>query len=360
MDTILIVDDSPSNLKSYAGAFKDHFINATILTRTNEDEAIQLINDYQDEIDVIITDYMMIDDKGGLKVLNAAIKKDPFVMVIIITAFDQKLDRLDAMKLGAIDCLEKATPGQKTVMELIYKTTKLLEFRKALKMKLEFLKFKRFFDPSIFSNLNEKPEMLNPQKKWVTISFWDIRGFTKVSEKLIEHPTVVASFLQQYLELSAKIIFKHGGVLDKFIGDGVMAIFGAFDEAGKREAENASAVNAIKAAKEMMYEFKQLHSDWANEFERYAPNEINFGLGCGVHSSNAIVGMLGTDFRDHFTAIGRHVNFASRLSDKAENGEIIFSGNTFHCLDSKFKCKEKVLKDIKGIEGDLKTYVIEE
>ena len=353
MTNILIVDDKEYNLKAYSLALTAGEITANIYTAHNEEEA-KTVFVKEPKIDVIITDLIMLSESSGIEVLRAAKEKDPLVMVIIITAYEEKLDRHRAFELGAFDCLEKGTPGVKTEQELVFKTKSAIRFRElALNLieyqkKLDFLK--RYFDPKVFSTIINNPELLNIQNKTITIVFWDIRGFSLLSEILKAHPTLISLFLREYFEIASKIIFKHQGVLDKFIGDGIMAIFGALNGKDKEGKQDAS--NAVRASVELRGEFKNIYSKWLTEWTLYTPQKIDIGIGCGIHTGEALVGNLGTENRDYYTAIGTHVNFAQRIESKAAKGQIRISSSTKARIDDHFKVNlTETLTDVKNIPG---------
>ncbi|MBI4651305.1 response regulator [Candidatus Desantisbacteria bacterium] len=109
MANILIVDDKEDNLKAYKLALEDAGLGWNILTARNESVAQKIIMETH-PIDVIITDLVMIDEQSGMEVLRFAKQKDPLVMVIILTAFEKKLDRYKTFELGAFDCLSKGVP----------------------------------------------------------------------------------------------------------------------------------------------------------------------------------------------------------------------------------------------------------
>ncbi|MCG3167080.1 MAG: Adenylate cyclase 2 [Bacteroidia bacterium] len=362
MATILIVDDNPGNLKAYKNAISDEFQDSNIITASNEEEAIKIINESV-TLDVVVTDLMMKSETAGIDVLNAVQKRDPLIMVIIITAYEKILDRNDAFKKGAFDCLEKSSVGGPTINELIYKIKSAIFTRsvalESFESRRKIDSFKKYFDPGVFDKIKQNPELLTPKNRIVTIVFWDIRGFSSLSEILKADTSLIAGFLKEYLEASSKIIFSKQGVLDKFIGDGVMALFGAFDEKGENEEKNAIA--AIEAAVALRREFNVILLKWEKIWQRVTADNIDIGLGCGIHTGEVLVGNLGTDNRDHFTAIGPHINLAARIESTAQKEEIRFSVTTKSRIDDHFRCtKIDTLKDVKNIKGSFDIFRINE
>jgi class 3 adenylate cyclase/CheY-like chemotaxis protein len=360
MARILIVDDKNYNLNAYKLSLEDAELNASILFASNENEAIAVLES-ADGIDLIVTDLMMLSETGGMEVLQAAKQRDPLLMVIMVTAYEKKLDRYRAFELGAFDCLEKGTPGIKTDKELAVKARNALRFRETTRELLRSSKtldfLKRYFDPTVFSSIQHSPEMLEPTNRTVTIVFWDIRGFSLLSEILKAYPKLIAGFLKQYFEVASRVIFKHGGVLDKFIGDGVMALFGPINTT--MDEGRIDALNAVRAAMELREEFQAVYADWLKQWELYSPQAIDIGLGCGVHTGEVLVGNLGTELRDHFTAVGPHVNFAARIESKSSKGQIRISSSTKARIEGKVALRHiETVTDIKNIPGKFEIFEI--
>lgn len=352
MPNILIVDDREDILKSYRLGLEDANLGWNILTAKNEKKAETIVKRHA--IDVVITDLVMLTEQSGMEVLRLAKKKDSLIMVIIVTAFDKKLDRYRAFELGAFDCIAKNTPGIKTIDEIIIKTKTALRLRELAVTEIENQKklifMKRYFDPKVFRMIKEKPDLLNIQSRILTIVFWDIRGFCSLCEILKEHPTLISSFLREYFEVSSKIIFEHGGVLDKFIGDAVMALFGTFNSKENRGKDDA--INAVKSAIAVKKRYNELLNTWMQEWKLYTPHKIDIGLGCGIHTGEALVGNVGTKSRDQFTALGPHVNFAQRIESRAQKGQILVSATTKARIDRNFEVKKvATISDVKNIPG---------
>jgi adenylate cyclase len=140
---------------------------------------------------------------------------------------------------------------------------------------------------------------LGGRRRHITVLFSDVRGFTGISEKI--GPEAVVSFLSEYFAEITQIVFKHGGTVDKFIGDGMMAVFGA------PKSHGDDALRAIKTGLEMIELVKTMGTRWA-EILGQAVN-----VGVGINSGDAVVGSIGSEIRSDFTAIGDTVNLAARL-----------------------------------------------
>ncbi len=176
--------------------------------------------------------------------------------------------------------------------------------------------YSRFMPEYVVKQLLESPGSfrLGGVNQTITVLFADIRGFTSFSEK--ESPEKVVGLLNRYFSAMTEIIFEHGGTLDKFIGDELMALFGA-PTAGPEDA-----LNAVKAAVKMQKRVALLNTELRNE----GLGEISIGI--GLHTGVATIGYIGSERRSEYTAIGDTVNVASRLQANAAGGQILMSEAT--------------------------------
>jgi adenylate cyclase len=165
--------------------------------------------------------------------------------------------------------------------------------------------FNKFHGTAVTEELLQNEISLGGKRKPVTVFFSDIRGFTDFSEG--HTPEEVVSMLNEYFEVMVKIINDHGGVVDKFIGDAIMAVWGV-----PHSTENDSQ-NAIRACLEMRMALDQLNQD------RIARNLVPIKIGMGLHSGEAISGQIGSSERMEFTVIGDAVNTASRIEGSTKS-----------------------------------------
>jgi adenylate cyclase len=173
--------------------------------------------------------------------------------------------------------------------------------------------FQRYFSPDLAKQIAEHGEQvkLGGQKRDVVILFSDIRGFTSMSEKM--EPDDVALLLREYFTEMVEIIFRHGGTLDKFIGDAIMALWGA------PFASEDDADKAMRAAIDMQRKLVELNQHWAQT------GKPSVQIGIGINFGQVFAGNIGSEQRLEYTVLGDAVNTASRLCSKAGKGEIIIS-----------------------------------
>ena len=164
-------------------------------------------------------------------------------------------------------------------------------------------------------------------------------------------------FLKEFFDKTRDIIFEYGGVSDKYMGDGVMALFGFQSKAQDCGTDNA--IRAVGAALELRERFQDLQAKWIDIWEKHVPNKITIGLKCGINTGYAIVGNIGTKKRAQFTVVGTTVNIASRLADICDSGQIIVSATTKSKISDQFELKSLgTLTDLKNIHGPFEIFTV--
>lgn len=189
--------------------------------------------------------------------------------------------------------------------------------------------YSRFLPEYVVKQMLENPDSfkLGGVSQTITILFADIRGFTRISEHA--PPEKIVSMLNRYFSAMTDIIFAHGGTLDKYLGDGLMALFGA----PTTTPDDAS--NALNAAVAMQRRLLGINRELREE----GLSEI--GVGMGLHTGEVIVGYIGSERRSEYTAIGDTVNTSSRLEGNARGGEILISDATARAAHSRYKLKPR-------------------
>jgi adenylate cyclase len=182
----------------------------------------------------------------------------------------------------------------------------------------------RFLPEYVVKQMLEHPESfkLGGVNQNITVLFADIRGFTRLSEHA--NPEKVVQLLNKYFSAMTDIIFAHGGTLDKYLGDGLMALFGA------PTATPQDATNALNAAVAMQRRVISINQELRAE----GFNEI--GIGIGLHTGEATVGYIGSERRSEYTAIGDTVNTAARLESNSKAGQILVSDATARAAVSRY------------------------
>ncbi len=173
--------------------------------------------------------------------------------------------------------------------------------------------FERYFTPQLAERIALETGQITPggERRDVVVLFSDIRGFTALAETM--PPMQMAAQLNEYFEAMVECVFRHNGALDKFIGDALLAYWGAPD------AFADDTDRAIAAALDMQRELLRLNVGWERQ------GRATLGIGIGVHRGDAFVGNIGSPRRLEYTLIGDTVNVADRLCSKAQRGEILVS-----------------------------------
>lgn len=180
--------------------------------------------------------------------------------------------------------------------------------------------FERFFTPHLAARIANSAEAvkLGGDKRRVAVLFSDIRGFTALSETM--EPDAIARLLTEYFSEMVDCVFRHGGTLDKFIGDAVMAQWGA------PLGESDDADRAMSSAIDMMEALDKLNEHWKQQ------GRPTLAIGIGLNVGDAFAGNIGSERRLEYTVIGDTVNTASRLCGKAGPGEILVSDDFARAL----------------------------
>ena len=185
----------------------------------------------------------------------------------------------------------------------------------------------RFLSPGIVEAVmnTESALELGGQKRVVTTLFCDIRGFTQIAERV--PPRLMVDILNEHFSAMTQIIFEAKGTLDKYIGDEIMAVFGA------PMGEADDALRAVQAGLRIQAANAELNTLRAQE------GRPVFQLGIGINSGEAIAGYIGSPMRMEFTVVGDNVNIARRLCDLAKPGQVIVGGPTFDLVKERIDAR---------------------
>jgi adenylate cyclase len=345
--TILVVDDNP-DLRTYvSGVLRSSGFQVLIARHGAEGLSITI----ERHPDLIVTDLMM-PILSGLDMIRR-IRDLPEIKAIPIILLTAKVDedtRIEGTEQGADIYLAKPFNDRellaavRNLLALKANEQKLSELNKYLTESV----LKRFLPPSLVNKAatGELSLDLRPEPKLVTILFSDIVGFTQLSNTLRSRR--VAELLNEYLDYMTRAVFTNGGTVDKFMGDAVLAMYGAPEEL----TPNEQVKRAIGTARQMHRYLNELNQRWR---EQGIP-EIQFR--CGIHQGTAVVGMFGSSERADYTAIGPTVNIASRLQALAEPNSILVSAAVADYLDEAEITKGSPLQ-LKGVDETVLTFVVD-
>lgn len=197
--------------------------------------------------------------------------------------------------------------------------------------------FSRYVSSSVVDKIlqDEGKDYTKVDRQDVSILFGDLRGFTSFSENQL--PETVVKMLNDYFEEVTQSVFEHNGTVDKYVGDEIMAIYGA------PIYHSNHALNAVLSALDMQKRYGAILKSWKSKsslFKMFSKADINLGLGIGINTGDAVVGNIGSKQRMDYTVIGDSVNVACRLCGIAKAGQIIITESTYKAVKNFIKCKE--------------------
>jgi len=206
--------------------------------------------------------------------------------------------------------------------------------------------FQYYLTASVMNEILKDPSKLKlgGDKKDLTVMFSDIRGFTTISEKL--SPQDLVHLLNEYLTAMTDIVFKYDGLLDKYIGDAIMAVWG--DPVDQPD----HALRGCRTALDMMASLKVLQEKWQKEGWPLVD------IGIGLNSGDMVVGNMGSDMRFDYTVMGDNVNLGSRLegTNKEYGTHIIISESTYNKVKDDMFCRELDAVRVKGKKLPVRIY----
>lgn len=194
----------------------------------------------------------------------------------------------------------------------------------------------RYVGKHIVNMLINSPQsaLVENERREVTILFADIRSFTTIAESMAAEDVVL--MLNQFFNDMVNIIFKHDGILDKFVGDQLMAVFGVIP------SDNNPPSDAIETAIEMQSAILDLMK------VRSAQDKETFAVGIGINTGSVIIGNVGANNRMDYTVVGDCVNVAARLQGLAAGGEIIIGEQTYHHIQGLFDVEKRGKVSVKN------------
>ena len=186
--------------------------------------------------------------------------------------------------------------------------------------------FERYVNPKVIDELLESEKLeLSGKRSYITVFFMDVRGFTKMSEKLSAEKVV--HLLNHYFDIATTVVFKYDGTVDKFVGDAVMALFNTPTKVKNHE------LKAVKAAMEIQSALKK----WGK-----------LDAGIGIHAGECVVGNIGSKHMVDYTAIGDTVNIAARLEGQTKAGDICISQTVYDKVKDQLPTKNRENVVLKG------------
>ena len=304
MTKILVVDDEPDLRELVKRRFRQEIRKGEFAFAFAGDgiEGLELVKTDPD-IDLVLTDINM-PRMDGLAMLDHLSDFDERLKTIVVSAYGDMDNIRTAMNRGAFDFVTKPIDFVDLLITIKKSLDQLGILKDAIHQRAAAERAKanlaRYFAPKLVETLADRDEPFGPPRQQaIGVLFADIRGFTTLSESMA--PSAVMELLRDYHGLMEAAIFEHGGTLDSYIGDGMLATFGV------PETGPADALNTLTCAREMLVALERWNG------ARVAAGEQALGIGIGIHYGPAVLGDIGSERAMAFAVIGDTVNTASRL-----------------------------------------------
>lgn len=350
--TILVVDDNP-DLRAYvSGILRAN--GYQVRTARDGSEGFRITKEI---IPNLIVSDLMMPLVSGLEMIRTIRNEEQLkgTPIILLTAKVDEETRIEGTEHGADAYLAKPFNDR----ELLAEVRNLLALKENERRVVELNTYltesvlKRFLPPALVQKAATGNLVLDlrPEPRLITVLFSDIVGFTQLANTLRSRR--VAELLNEYLEEMTRAVFDNGGTVDKFMGDAILALFGAPEEL----TPNEQVRRAIGTARGMLRGLERLNRRWLEQglFDTDKRNAVEFR--CGIHQGTAVVGMFGGVDRADYTAIGPSVNIAARLQQVAAPGTILVSAAVADYLQEDEIVKHSLL-ELKGIDETVLTFAV--
>jgi len=348
-DKLLVVDDNELNRDMLSRRLKSR--GYAVMTADDGPQCLDLVKGQR--FDLILLDIMM-PGMSGIDVLKVIRNRYSVaeLPIIMATAKDQGTDVVEALTLGANDYVTKPLdfPVVLARVENQLSLKRAMEEIKRLANELEkrnrFIKhtFGRYLSEEVVDRLLDTEEglALGGEKREVTLLMSDLRGFTSMADRFT--PEQVVRMLNNYLGTMADLIVAHQGTIDEFIGDAILAIFGA------PERRPDDAARACACAIAMQVAMKEVNA--FNVREGLAEVE----MGIAVNTGQVIVGNIGSQTRANYGVVGSHVNLAGRMEGFTVGGQVLVSASTLDKAGAALEVGQKVTFQAKGFKEPVDVY----
>ncbi len=340
---ILVVDDNDSNRNLLAHQLRRQ--GHQISTAASGRQALQMVRETQP--DLILLDLFM-PDMNGFDVLREMHKDESLraVPVIIITGLSDKNAAVKCIEAGAFDLLIKPVNpsllGARVVACLERKAwhDKEQAYQQELEKSYTFIRkvFGRYLSDEVVQQILESDEgmEMGGGKRTVTIMMTDIRGFSVLSQEL--DPQDCVRILNNYFGVMTPLIQKHNGVIDEFLGDAILAIFGA------PVTSDIHAQQAVACAIEM----QQAMAEVNHNSKQWGLPAIEMGI--AVNTGEVVVGNIGSETRSKYGVVGHHVNLTARIESFTVGGQVMASEYTVASLVPEVTIAQSLKVEAKGIK----------
>jgi class 3 adenylate cyclase/ActR/RegA family two-component response regulator len=347
--TVLVVDDNDLNREVLSRFFDMR--GYAVLGAEDGRQALEIVETHA--VDLVLLDVMM-PDVSGLDVLKQLrLRRSPAELpVIMVTAKDRSEDVVEALNIGANDYIVKpldfpvVLARAETQLSLKHAMGEITRLARKLEMRNRFIQrtFGRYLSDEVVASILETPEglRLGGEKRTVTLLMSDLRGFTALAERLT--PEQVVRLLNNYLGGMADVITKYQGIIDEFIGDAIMALFGA--PADREDDAERAAACAVAMQIAMAGVNEKNRRDGLPEVE----------MGVAVNTGEVIVGNIGSETRAKYGVVGTNVNLTSRIQSFTLGGQVLISDATLRAAPDAIQVGQALQLHPRGFQDPIRVH----
>ncbi len=350
---ILYVDDEPHNLTVFEAAFEDFY---DVRTAISAQRAIDILRG--DDIHLVIADQRM-PDMTGVQLLEVVLGEFPDAVRMILTGYTDVDAIIRAINAGRIYQYVTKPWDEKELKVVIDRALESYQLHRRHQALLEKLQqkaareteirkvFQSYVPATVIDAALDAPtqELFLGETRFVAVLFCDIRGFTRLSARL--EPQQVVTFLNRYFSVMSRAIVRHRGTVNRFFGDGILAVFGA------PVSSLNNSENAVAAALEMLESLADFNH---SEASRLVGEEI--GIGIGIHEGEVAVGNVGSDQWMEYTVVGETVNLTKRIEALSKDlpDSILISQNVYDCVRKRIAVEPLKPIELSGLTAELGLY----
>jgi adenylate cyclase len=342
MTKILVVDDEPDLELLIKQRFRKKIRENEyeFIFANNGNEALEKLNKHSD-VEVVLSDINM-PEMDGLTLLTKLSEKHHLLKSVMVSAYGDMENIRVAMNRGAFDFITKPINFEDLEVTMEKTIKHVIQIRDTMKALKENNILKMYVDETVINFMSGQEYEISLKRNETidaTVAFIDICGFTQITEK--ESPDTVVNLINSYFDIIVREVLEQDGVIDKFMGDAVMAVF-----SGDYNLDRA--IDASLVVRDKINDISSVNS----------PGNYTPKVSIGINGGEIISGNIGSAElkRLDFTVIGDSVNLALRLQTAASEGEILISESSFEKVGESFKCEKVGELDLKNKKEKVMAY----
>ncbi|WP_320007708.1 adenylate/guanylate cyclase domain-containing protein [Maridesulfovibrio sp.] len=339
---VFIVNAVKTDLDLFAQILREDY---ALLMAMNAHHLLEVAIREQPDLILLDADFEDIKSCEICKKLKST-EATAHIPVLFITESRNSEDELRWFESGAVEFIRRPLSPPMVLRRV---ASALIQKEQSERLEVLSNKLGRYLAPQVYESIfyGKHDSLMGTQRKKLTIFFSDIVGFTSTTERM--EPEDMTVLLNNYLDCMSSIALKHGGTIDKFIGDAVLIFFGDPVSRGYK----TDAVACMNMAIEMREALKEMQQEWF-ALGISSPFKVRMGINTGF----CTVGNFGSKQLMDYTIIGGQVNVAARLEQNAPPDQILISHETWALVKDDFRCLGRAPISVKGIQHSIRTYQV--